>query len=490
MYLFHKIRRLGKQGCNKSEIARKIGLNRKTVSKYLASNTPPQYPDRGRTRSNPFKGFESRAQFWLGHNPETTAREIYELLVEDGYRGSERTVNRRVAEIVAQNPKERFFEQEYEPGEQSQFDFKESVELPFIEGPRLINLHFGTLPFSDVCWIRGYPFRTYECFMDGVHQFFEKIGGQTENIRIDNLSPCVIQIKSGRKRKYTKSFTKAIEYYGFGILPCSAGKGNEKGDVERDIRTHALRIKNLVKNKGVIFKDWNHLNQWLEGYISIRQSEETKALFAEEKKSLLPFPPWDEQVLCKVEPVGASPFGTVRYEKSTYSVPDAAIGASCRIVVGAFDVKIYRAGLGNELIAMHPRKPDGEHSILLEHVLPSLIRKPQAMVRWAHREILFPSVTFKKFYQQLKNQDPDGAERDFLRCINLVQHTTLSEIETAMEILLENGGNDLFEQLRSLLLGQSHDSVIDISHRFCQQPISPALPVYDSLIPNNMEQYL
>ncbi|MBF0298108.1 MAG: hypothetical protein HQK51_05270 [Oligoflexia bacterium] len=36
-------------------------------------------------------------------------------------------------------------------------------------------------------------------------------------------------------------FIKATDYYDFKVLPCSPGKGNEKGDVERDIRTHAKK---------------------------------------------------------------------------------------------------------------------------------------------------------------------------------------------------------------------------------------------------------
>jgi len=56
---------------------------------------------------------------------------------EKGYTGSLRTVERRVAEIRSSKPKERFFEQEYCPGEQSQFDFKEKVAIPFKDGEHI-----------------------------------------------------------------------------------------------------------------------------------------------------------------------------------------------------------------------------------------------------------------------------------------------------------------------------------------------------------------
>ena len=46
MYKFNEIRNLSKQGHTYSEIARRLGIERRTVSKYLKSNTPPQYKPR------------------------------------------------------------------------------------------------------------------------------------------------------------------------------------------------------------------------------------------------------------------------------------------------------------------------------------------------------------------------------------------------------------------------------------------------------------
>jgi len=488
-YMFNKIRKLDRQGKNKSQIGRELKICRQTVSKYLKSNTPSKYSSRlKRTKTDIFASFDSQARGLLEHNPDNSAREIYELLVEEGYRGSERTVHRRIAEIRGEKPKERFFEQKYDPAEQSQFDFKECVKLPFVDGMRLVHLHFGTLPHSDTCWVRGYPFRTYECYMDGVHSFFEKIGGITENIRFDNLKPCVLEVQKGSKRIYTDSFKRAIDYYGFGLLPCAPYKGSDKGDVERDIRTFASRIKNLVKNKNIVFHDWDDLNLFLENYMAKRQSERTKELFKEEQKHLLTLPPRDEDVLCKVQIGSSNGYGTIRFGRSVYSVPDNMIEVVCKTVIGAYDVRMYRAGGKRELVAVHPRKPDGEHSILLEHVLPSLVRKPQAMVRWAHREILFPNPVLRKFYNHIKKIDVLGAEREFLRSVNLTQHASFTDIIAGMELLLESKSSTPFDDLRDLLFGKEHScQVIDITNRLNQKKLQPRLSVYDSLIPKTEE---
>lgn len=487
IYMFQEIRNLHGQGKSQAAIARELKLNPKTVAKYVSSNTPPKYKRRAKsTRPDPLLGFEAKVKSWLVRTPVLSDQEIYELLIPEGYTGSERTLNRRMKIWKKQEAGERFFEQEYAPGEQSQFDFKEKVILPFVEGDRLVNLHFGTLPYSDTCLVRGYPFKNYECFIDGVHRFFDTIGGMTENIRFDNLSPCVKKVLKGDERLYTDDFKRAVKYYGFGLLPCRPGKGSDKGDVERDIRTFANRVKNRVSHEGLVFRDWEHLNGWLVQYMGERQKPESLIKLEEEKKKLKVLPLPEEGVLCKIQMGPASSYGTIRFGKSTYSVPDSMIDKVCRTVIGPYEVhiEITETILPTKEIVVHPRKLDGEHSILLEHVLPSLIRKPHAMVRWAHRGLLFPAPICEKFYQNLKKIESYAAEREYLRAINLIQHTTLSEIITGMELVLETTSQTLFDDLRALLFGERRPAdVIGIMSRLNQSPLKPELSQYDSLIP-------
>ena len=477
-YMFDKIRELNSKGLNKCEIARELNLDWKTVTKYLKVNTPPKYRPRAQsTRPDPLKDYEPRLLLLNESMPELSAREVFEYLWAEGYRGSERTVNRRLEKIGREKPKERFFQQQYQPGEQSQFDFKEKVRLPFIHGEVLVYLHFSTLPHSGTARVRAYPSTNFECYMDGIHSFFEDIGGMTANIRIDNLSACVAKVLKGDQRIWTAAFRRAIHYYGFTVLPCNPGHGNEKGDVERDIRTHASRIKNQIKIQNIAFKDWDHLNQWLATFTLQIQSEASKTALTEEKQHLQTLPDRDENILCRVETTPASSYGTVRLIKSAYSVPDKTIGTLTRVVPGPYVVKIYQ---GKELVATHPRKPEEENSILLTHVLPSLVRKPRAMIRWAHRHILFPNPIFEKFYEQLKSLDPSSCEREFLKSINLVHYANLSDIQAGMELVLEHHKSDLFEKLKELLLGERRPSnVINIE----QKPLKPNLRDYDVFIP-------
>lgn len=124
-YMFHQVRKLSAQGKSQAAIARELGMDPKTVAKYLRSNTPPHYTSRScSTRADPFVGYEEKVQAWLKRTPTLSDQEIYEFLLKEGYRGSERTINRRMKRARDALPKERFFEQDYTPGEQAQFDFK------------------------------------------------------------------------------------------------------------------------------------------------------------------------------------------------------------------------------------------------------------------------------------------------------------------------------------------------------------------------------
>ena len=489
MDLFHEIRVLSRKTKSKSKIARELNIDRKTVRKYLESASPPRYAMRSEpSREDPFKEFESFVREKLEVAPGLSAGEVYALIRTRGYQGSERTIQRRLKAFKAEKPKERFFEQEYEPGEQAQFDFKESVELAFAHGPEIVHLHFGTLPFSGTCKIKGYPQKTYECFMDGVHSFFEQIGGMPKNIRIDNLSPCVKRVRRDGGRDYTAAFERAIEYYDFGVLPCSPGKGNEKGDVERDIRTWARRFLNHVKVHGLIFKDFAHVNAVLTQFVD--QEIGPKDLAAKEADHLLDLLPRDESILCRVEETRASSFGTVRILKTTYSVPDEWIDQMCRVVAGPFEVKITRVGSKTPVV-VHPRKPEGGHSVLLEHVVKSLLRKPRAMIRWRHREILFPDPVFEALYRRLKSQEtlPGAPERELLRILNLIHHAPFNDIRCAVEIVLETDCWDLFCEVKELVISERRPPepcvVIDLA-RFNQIPIEPNLKTYDEHIPKEL----
>lgn len=478
MYKFEKIRKFVNEGKNNSEIARELGVSRVTVRKYRQSNAPPDYTPRSKsTRSDPFAEHEQIVRKWLKQTPTLTGLEIYDFLKDRGYNGSLRTVQYRLAAIRGEMPKERFFQQEYSPAEQCQIDFKESVKVAFATGIKTIHFHVCTLPYSGRFYIQAYPNRGYESFMDGVHRFFAKLGGMPKNIRIDNLAPCVRKVQKGNSRVYTEAFSRAIDYYGFGVLPCRPATGSDKGDVEREIRTHFRRIPNLISHHGLVFRDFEKLNSWLDEYCSNRQNS-AEEKFTEEIKALDPLPPFREEIVCREERLKVSPHGMVKSSKGgAYSAPDASIGKWVRVVTNPFEVKIYATDQNKGFICSHKRiTANCDPSIELEHVLPSLVRKPGAMLRWAHRKHLFPDPIFTKYYRYLRHLDEESSDRLYLCSMNLIQYTSLAEIAVGMQLVMEGAYTDPYDQLKALLT---------VGH---YPPEKGAIPVQEKIIPD-LSQY-
>lgn len=482
MYIFEKVRELLKQDKTYTEIAKELNIHRKTVAKYARQNTPPCYRERKSSgKVDFFNGLELGLKNKLEELPNWSCDEAFEWLKMYGYKGSLRTVERKVRLLRGAKSKERFFDQEFSPAQQSQFDFKEKLELPFINGLRQVNMHFGTLPFSDVFVMKGYPQKNFECFLDGIHSFFESIGGMTKVIRIDNLSPCVKEIGRGTERGFTKAFTAAIKYYDFEVSCCSPGRGNEKGDVERDIQTHTRRFLNYIKLNGIVFKSFFHLNLILEEYF--KQDLLKNEKYQEEVKLLKPQPCRDEDVLCRIIETKSTPSGLIKFENSFYSVPDSVIGINCRIIGSPFDVKIIRLDT-KQTVCVHNRE-EGKNQIKLEHVITSLLRKPRAMINWAHKEVLFPKAIFKKYFIYLKKLHEQGVEKEYLRMLNLIHHATLKDLEVAMELVLTNKSLNPFQEIKELIFSSPHGvSVLNITEKYNQEKVVPDLSGYDELIPN------
>ena len=110
------------QGMSISEIARRTGVSRKTVRKYIAMEKPVKYSREGRQSviapyTDYVKGRIDK------HN--LSAVRIYEEIREKGYPGSYTTV-KRLCRVMRNNRSiQAVYRYETDPGKQSQVDFGE-----------------------------------------------------------------------------------------------------------------------------------------------------------------------------------------------------------------------------------------------------------------------------------------------------------------------------------------------------------------------------
>ena len=125
------IQLLHKQGHTKSEIARRLGLDRRTVQKYIDHPERINQPRKAGTRSSKVDAFTDQIAVYLQEDPEYRASAIYDRLKKSGYTGCYELVKRVVRSLKAEHNRKAYIRFETEPGHQAQVDFAEfTVEQP------------------------------------------------------------------------------------------------------------------------------------------------------------------------------------------------------------------------------------------------------------------------------------------------------------------------------------------------------------------------
>lgn len=169
-----------RDGMSKREIARRTGLSRNTVRRYLNSKVPvPEYPKR--TSLSKTDEFEEILISWLKREARRprkqrkTIKNIYEDLVPLGYSGSYDRVAAfarkwREEEKLAAS-KRTYMPLSFAPGEAFQFDWGEN--WAYIDGrkTKLQVAHFK-LSHSRAFILRAYYTQTHEMLFDAHNHTF------------------------------------------------------------------------------------------------------------------------------------------------------------------------------------------------------------------------------------------------------------------------------------------------------------------------------
>jgi transposase len=89
-----QVRALAAEGHSQREIARRLGLNRRTVARLIAADQPPRY--RRQPQGSMLDPLEPVMRSVLSDQPAVDAPRMTEILREHGYRGSVDLVRRRL----------------------------------------------------------------------------------------------------------------------------------------------------------------------------------------------------------------------------------------------------------------------------------------------------------------------------------------------------------------------------------------------------------
>lgn len=469
--------------------ALRSGMSRNTASKYIKLGKLPselKSPRTWRTRPDPFEEDWPEITQRLRDAPELEAKALFEDLLErypQRYEpGHLRTFQRRLKQWRASEGPERsvFFPQEHRAGEAFQTDFTWATKLgiTIVGEPFVHMLCHVVLPYSNWEWVTVCRSESLIALKRGVQEAVFRLGRVPRFHQTDNSTAATHNLTSG-KRIFNDDYVAFISHLGMEPRTIAVGEKNQNGDVEALHGALKRRLKQHVLLRGSSdFMSVEDYEVWLAQIMERANRLRTKK-FNEELVAMKPVtaervPEFTEQEL------RVTARSTIHVKYNVYSVPSRLIGEMVRVRIYDERVEVYYAG--KHEMTVERLLGRGGHRINYRHVIWSLVRKPGAFRLFKYREDLFPSLTFRRAYDALcKKLGDRRGSLEYLRTLHLAASTTESEVEAALELVLEEGTLFGMEQVKALV---DSSGCLEPPHIV---PPSVDLSFYDSLLHSPQE---
>ena len=433
------------------EIARRTGLSRNTIKKYLrAGEAEPRYAKR--VSPSKLDPFAEKLAGWLktetgkSRKQRRTVKQMHADLAALGYDGSYNRVAAfarvwlaRRQEAERTTGRGTFVPLTFGVGEAFQFDWSEDWAVIGGERTKLQVAHFK-LSHSRAFLLRAYPLQTHEMLFDAHNHAFGVLGGVPRRGIYDNMKTAVDKVRRGKVRDVNARFGAMVSHFLFEAEFCNPASGWEKGQVEKNVRDARHRLWQPAP----AFATLAALNDWLEARCTAlwREIDHGKLpgtvadVWAQERALLMPLPrPFDGFV---EHTKRVSPTCLVTFERVRYSVPASYANRPVSLRVYAERIVVAAEG---QLLCEHRRLIDRRHDTIghtvydWRHYLAVLQRKPGALRNGA------PFVELPAAFRQLQAAllKQPGGDREMVEVLALVLHHDEQAVLTAVELALEAG---------------------------------------------------
>lgn len=433
------------------EIARRTGLSRNTIKKYLAGNVvEPHYPKRN--SPSVLDPYAHKLTQWLKleasrhRKQRRNLKQLHADLVALGYTGSydrvtafARKWRQAQQELARTAGRGTFIPLIFAPGEAFQFDWSEDWAVINNERVKLQIAHFK-LSHSRAFYLRAYLLQTHEMLFDAHNHAFEVLGGVPRRGIYDNMRTAVDKVRPGKQREVNARFSAMVSHFLFEAEFCNPASGWEKGQIEKNVRDSRHRLWQQAPR----FESLDAVNVWLEHrcvdlWHDIQHPElpslSVAEVWAQEQSQLMPTPRRFDGFVEHSKPV--SPTCLVNFERCRYSVP--ASFANQRISLRVYAARLVFVAEG-QIIAEHPRIINRKHSPCQtiydwRHYLSVLQRKPGALRNGA------PFLTLPAAFMQLQTilDKRSGGDREMVEILALVLYHDQTLILQAVEQALAAG---------------------------------------------------
>jgi transposase len=340
-------------------IARELGVDRKTVKRWLRLGAwQPRQPQRRKRQLDHFAEFIERRAPEVSFNGVVLYRELQGL----GFTGGLMQVQRFVRPYREQRKWSELATVRFEtgPGEQAEVDYGQ-LWVWIGAQPEKVHLFVFTLGYSRRLYAHAYRNERLTTLLDGHERAFRWFGGVTLTCLYDNPRNLVLGRREN-KVLWHPQFEDLARYYGFTPRACQPYRARTKGKVESG-------VKYVKRNAlaGRRFMSWEHLNDWLERW-SVEVADVRVHGTTHER-------PAERFALEQLTPLGARP--PYRYERvqqrrvandalvtvgaSRYSVPVAYVGQTISVHEGIGHYEFFHH---DQLVARHQKAT--RHSVVME----------------------------------------------------------------------------------------------------------------------------
>ena len=351
--LWAEIRRLSKvEQLAKSEIARRLRINRRTVIHALLSEAAPPIRrplEVRRSHLDPYKPFIQKR---LAEFPRISAVRLLAELKGQGYPGGVTVLKDYLGTLRPRLP-EAFLRIETQPGEQAQVDWAHCGAIQVGTAWRKLSLFVMVLSWSRLMYAEFCLSQCLEDFVGAHWRAFQFFGGLPKKCLYDNLKSVVLS-RFGSEIRFNPRF---MEFAGACLIEprlCRPAHGNEKGKVESGIKYARSSFLD-----GRAPASWPQLqmdlSDWLKGTANVRMHGTTRVRpmdrFELEKPLLQPLPEHapDTDI---VRAVKATSQGLIKFDGNQYSVPSGFAGQVLTLRAERTEVRLFS---GPQRLASHTR---------------------------------------------------------------------------------------------------------------------------------------
>lgn len=336
-------------------IAAALGVHHDTVRAAIAHDT--QGLRRGTCRATMLDPYLPFIRDTLAQYPRLRATRLFDMVKSRGYPGSVVQLRRWVRLIRPAATTSVYRRLTTLAAEEAQVDWGSFGSIRIGRGVRPLSGFVMVLSYSRAIFALFTVDQTLESFLRGHVEAFAAFQGVARTLVYDNLRSAVLE-RAGTAIRFHPRLLELAGHYHFAPRPCTPGRANEKGKVERQI--HYLRQAFFAARTFVDVADLNaQFARWRDEVAHRRvhpeQRDRTVAdVLAEEQPRLLPLPahPFETAVM-RIVSARKTPY--VRFDRNSYSIPHPYRQRPLTLLASPTTVRVLA---GTEEIARHVRSYD------------------------------------------------------------------------------------------------------------------------------------